>query len=128
MKRALDTLARDEGRTVANLSITDIDEREDTPGVPMTKRGLDKLCVEIADTVASQYHSGNGSLTRVRAEYINRSAVAHQTRNAALNLEQYPRLEGNWSRKARTSMEDHASTDDAKAALTSGIEEVETKP
>jgi putative transposase len=49
-------------------------------------------------------------------------------RNAALNLEQYPRLEGNWSREARTSMEDHASTDGAKAALASGIEEVETKP
>lgn len=31
-------------------------------------------------------------------------------RNAALNLEQYPGLQGNWSRETRTSTDDHAST------------------
>jgi putative transposase len=36
-------------------------------------------------------------------------------RNVALNLEQYPRLEGNWSRETRTSMDDRASTSAAKS-------------
>jgi len=35
-------------------------------------------------------------------------------RNAALNLEQYPGLQGNWSRETRTSTDDHASTRQAK--------------
>jgi len=49
-------------------------------------------------------------------------------RNAALNLEQYPRLEGNWSRKTRTSMDDRAPTNSVQAGLASVILEVETKP
>jgi putative transposase len=36
--------------------------------------------------------------------------VEDRDRNAALNLEQYPRLAGNWARKSRTPMDDHAST------------------
>lgn len=37
-------------------------------------------------------------------------------RNAALNLEQYPRLVGNWSRKAQTPTDDCTSTPLAKAS------------
>jgi putative transposase len=37
-----------------------------------------------------------------------------RNRNAALNLEQYPGLQGNWSRETRTSMDDPASTRRAK--------------
>ena len=48
--------------------------------------------------------------------------------NAALSLEQYPRLEGNWSRKTRTSMDDRAPTNSVQAGLASVILEVETKP
>lgn len=48
--------------------------------------------------------------------------------NAALNLEQYPGLLGNWSRKARTPMDDHASTWLAPADRASEIDEVGTKP
>jgi putative transposase len=49
-------------------------------------------------------------------------------RNAAINLEQYPRLEGNWSRETRTSMDDRASTNSVRMGLASVILEVETKP
>ena len=49
-------------------------------------------------------------------------------RNAAQNLEQYPRLEGNWSRETRTSMDDRAPTSAARVELASVILEVETKP
>ena len=48
--------------------------------------------------------------------------VEDRDRNAALNLEQYPRLEGNWGRKARTPGDDQASTFPAKVGLASSIE------
>lgn len=48
-------------------------------------------------------------------------------RNAALNLEQYPRLAGNWSRKARTPMDDCASTRTAQAERASVVAEVGTE-
>jgi transposase len=51
---------------------------------------------------------------------------ADRDRNAAQNLEQYPRLEGNWSRKTRTSTDDHTSGSAVQMALVSKIEEVET--
>lgn len=54
--------------------------------------------------------------------------VEDRDRNAALNLEQYPRLEGNWSRETQTSTDDHASTRSAKADQASRIVEVETIP
>ena len=47
--------------------------------------------------------------------------------NAALNLEQYPRLAGNWGCEARTPMDDHASTRSASAGRASEIAEVGTK-
>ncbi len=49
-------------------------------------------------------------------------------RNAARNIEQYPRLEGNWSRETRTSTDDQAPTNSAQVELASVILEVETKP
>ncbi len=49
-------------------------------------------------------------------------------RNAAQNLEQYPRLEGNWSHETRTSMDDHAPTSSMHMELARVILEVETKP
>lgn len=49
-------------------------------------------------------------------------------RTAAFNLEQYPGLQGNWSRETQTSMDDLASTRRAKAQQASRIVEVETKP
>jgi len=46
------------------------------------------------------------------SEYICEKCghVEDRDRNAAFNLEQYPRLEGNWSRETQTSMDDRAST------------------
>lgn len=49
-------------------------------------------------------------------------------RNAAINLEQYPRLEGNWSRETRTSTGDRAPTSPVKTGLVGAFVEVETKP
>lgn len=46
---------------------------------------------------------------------------------AALNLEQYPRLEGNWSHKTQTSMENSASTCESQDLQASRIVEVETR-
>jgi putative transposase len=54
--------------------------------------------------------------------------IGDRDRNAALNLEQYPRLAGNWSRKARTPMDDCTSTLPAKAGRASVVAEVGTKP
>jgi putative transposase len=48
-------------------------------------------------------------------------------RNAALNLEQYPRLVGNWDRKVRTPMDDCTSTSLAKAGRASVVAEVGTE-
>jgi len=48
--------------------------------------------------------------------------------NAALNLEQYPRLEGNWGSVARTPMDDCASARRAKARRVSAVAEVGTNP
>ena len=48
--------------------------------------------------------------------------------NASLNLEQYPRLEGNWGRKTRTSTETGASTRRTRVRRASVVAEVETKP
>ena len=46
------------------------------------------------------------------AEYVCEKCGYREDRdkNAALNLEQYPRLEGNWGREIQTSMDDQAST------------------
>jgi len=54
-------------------------------------------------------------------------AVEDRDLNAALNLEQYPRLVGNWDREVRTPMDDHASTRLASADRASEIAEVGTK-
>lgn len=56
------------------------------------------------------------------------SFTEDRDRNAALNLEQYPRLAGNWSRKAQTPMDDCTSTPPAKAGRASMVAEVGTKP
>lgn len=53
--------------------------------------------------------------------------IADRDLNAALNLEQYPRLEGNWRREPQTSMDDLASACEAQASLVSRIVEVETR-
>jgi putative transposase len=48
--------------------------------------------------------------------------------NAAKNLEQYPRLEGNWRREARTPTEDRASTRRVTSHRASAVVEVGTNP
>ena len=53
-------------------------------------------------------------------------AVEDRDLNAAKNLEQYPRLEGNWGRKTRTSGDDLVST--CPSGQASRIVEPETKP
>lgn len=53
--------------------------------------------------------------------------IIGRDRNAALNLEQYPRLEGNWIRKDRTPTDDRASTDSMTCRNSKLIEEVGTK-
>ena len=54
--------------------------------------------------------------------------VKDRDKNAALNLEQYPRLSGNWTLMSRTSMEDYTATRLAKVNRASIVVEVETKP
>ena len=54
-------------------------------------------------------------------------AVEDRDVNAALNLAQYPRLVGNWGRKARTPTDDHTSTWLATCNQASEIAEVGTR-
>lgn len=74
--------------------------------------------------------TGNEKIGLGVSEYVCEKCGYREDRdrNAALNLEQYPRLEGNWSRETRTSMDDRASTRTAKADRASVIAEVETEP
>lgn len=55
-------------------------------------------------------------------------AVEDRDLNAALNLEQYPGLLGNWGHAARTPTDDHASIRSVPAVRTSEIAEVGTNP
>jgi putative transposase len=55
------------------------------------------------------------------------AAVEDRDCNASLNLEQYPRLAGNWGCVAQTPMDDHASIRSARADRASEIAEVGTK-
>jgi putative transposase len=52
--------------------------------------------------------------------------IEDRDRNAAKNLEQYPRLEGNWGRVVPTPTDDRASTRRAKARQASVVDEVGT--
>ena len=54
--------------------------------------------------------------------------VEDRDKNAALNLEQYPRLEGNWDREIRTLGDDRVSTRSAKGLRANKIDEPRTKP
>ena len=74
--------------------------------------------------------TGNERVVLGEAWYTCASCGAAEDRdlNAALNLEQYPRLAGNWGSNAQTPMDDHASTRTAPAGRASEIDEVGTKP
>jgi len=74
--------------------------------------------------------TGDGRLGLADRVYRCAACEASEDRdlNAAVNLEQYPGLLGNWGRQARTPMDDHASTRLAPASRASEIAEVGTKP
>lgn len=72
--------------------------------------------------------SGDGKMLLGNSTFACESchAVMDRDNNAARNLQQYPRLAGNWSDSARTPMDDHAST--RRPIRASKIAEVGTKP
>ena len=76
----------------------------------------------------SDIKSGEEKIVLGVSEYICDSCgiIEDRDRNAAMNLEQYPRLEGNWRRVPRTPMDDRASTRRSRRAGV--VAEVGTKP
>ena len=68
------------------------------------------------------------ALTLSEREYIcdQCGLVEDRDRNAALNLEQYPRLEGNWGLKIRTLWDDHVTIRSAKGLRANKIDEPRT--
>lgn len=73
--------------------------------------------------------SGAEKILLGNSEYIcnDCGVVEDRDLNAAKNLEQYPRLEGNWGFRTRTPMDDSTSTLLLKDSRASGIVEVGTK-
>ena len=73
--------------------------------------------------------TGKDKLVLGESEYVCEECGVCEDRdlNAALNLEQYPRLAGNWG-PAQTPMDDHTSTLRVKACEASEVAEVGTKP
>ena len=74
--------------------------------------------------------TGKSKVVLGESEYLCDSCgvVEDRDENAAKNLEQYPRLEGNWGHKTQTPMDDLASAVPARAGTASRVAEVGTKP
>lgn len=74
--------------------------------------------------------SGDGKISLGESEYAcdRCGAVMDRDVNASLNLEQYPRLAGNWSRETRTPTETVAPTRRTRVRRASVVADVGTKP
>lgn len=106
---------------------------------PMMVYKADKYCgqVIVADkwypstqrcTNCGNIKTGEDKIGLEVREYVCEKCghVAERDLNAALNLEQYPGLQGNWDRKVQTPMDDCASTL-ASIGRASAVAEVGTK-